>query len=86
MTLEEFIDKEAPTYGGCMLCLARYKANIYDHEAKKEEEKIKEEYMLVERYKIASGDAFFVNKKFYYDYEFAWNEEMPWEVIYKKDV
>ena len=83
MTLDEFLDKETPQYGGCMLCLAKYKIKDYDFDTHTSVDKPREEYMLVERHKIANGDMFSVNKRFFYDYDFAWDENAPWEILYK---
>lgn len=71
MKFEEFLNKETPTEGGCMLCLAKY------------EDRHREEYMLVERLKCANGDIFLINKRFHYDYDFTWDEQTPWEILYK---
>jgi len=74
MKFDEFLDKETPKEGGCMLCLVKYKVNGHP----------KDEYMLVERHKCANGDVFTINKKFDYDYGFMWDEQTPWEILYKK--
>ena len=84
MKLLDFLNKETPPDGGCMVCLARYRVKDFDFDSKKEVDKIREEYMLVERRKIMNGDAFTINKRFHYDYDFAWNEDIPWTVLYKK--
>ena len=47
MKLIDFLNKETPTYGGCMLCFATY---YNDGE--------KTKYLLIERVKSASGDMF----------------------------
>ena len=86
MTFEEFLNKETPKEGGCMVCLARYKKKDYDLDLKKDVEKTREEYMLVERHKCANGEVFTINKKYYYDYDFIWDETMPWTVLYKREV
>lgn len=85
MTFEEFLKKETPRDGGCMLCLARYKVRYYDCLDDGYAEKIKEEYMLVERHNIANGDMFNINKRLFYDYDFTWDEQAPWEILYKKE-
>ncbi len=85
MTFEEFLNKETPGYGGCMVCLAKYKIKNYDPNINDYTYKPKEEYMLVERWKIANGDLFIINKRQSYDYDFTWDEETPWEILYKKE-
>lgn len=77
MKLIDFLNKEVPKEGGCMVCLAKYKAMNYNP---------REEYMLIERQKCPNGDIFIINKRFYYDYEFAWDEQTPWEILYKKEI
>ena len=87
MTLKEFLDKETPKDGGCMLCLAKYKQKGHDHETEKYIfEPTIEEYMLVERRTISNGDMFLINGRFYYDFDFAWDGETPWEILYKRKV
>ncbi len=83
MKFEEFLNKETPKKGGCMLCLAKYKVKGYTHPDIKAD-CYKEEYMLVERHGAANGDVFTINKRFHYDYDFAWDEQAPWEILYKK--
>lgn len=85
MTFEEFLNKETPGYGGCMVCLAKYKLKNYDPDTHDFTYKPKEEYMLVERWKIANGDMFIINKRQSFDYDFTWDEETPWEILYKKE-
>lgn len=79
MKFDEFLNKETPNEGGCMLCLAKYNLDIQAYEYRP-----REEYMLVERHKCANGDVFTINKKYHYDYNFAWDEQTPWEILYKK--
>ena len=85
MTFKEFLNKETPGYGGCMVCLAKYKIKNYDSNINDFTYKPKEEYMLVERWKIANGDMFIINKRQSYDYDFTWDEETPWKILYKKE-
>lgn len=85
MTLLEFLKKETPTYGGCMVCLAMYPFRTFDLDKNEYVDVVKKEYMLVERHKIANGDMFNINKRFYYDYDFTWDEQTPWEILYKKE-
>ena len=86
MTFKEFLDKETPKDGGCMLCIAKYKEKRYDHETEKYIFEPIEDYMLVERKTISNGDMFIINNAFYYDYDFTWDEETPWEILYKREV
>lgn len=80
MTFEEFLNKETPKEGGCMLCLAKYNPDIQAYEYHP-----REDYMLVERHKCANGEVFTINKRYHYDYNFTWDEETPWEILYKKE-
>ena len=86
MTFDEFLNKEAPKEGGCMVCLAKYKTKDYNPDLKAYVYRPREEYMLVERHKCANGDVFTINKRFHYDYDFTWDETMPWEILYKKEI
>ena len=85
MTLLEFLKKETPAEGGCMVCLAKYPSRKLDRNKNEFVSVVKEEYMLVERYTIANGEMFNINKRFFYDYDFTWDETMPWEILYKKE-
>ena len=85
MTLYDFLNKETPSYGGCMLCLAKYKRRDWNPDKKEEVDELREEWMLVERVKISNGDMFTVNTRFFYDFEFAWDEKNPWEIRYKAE-
>ena len=86
MKFDEFLNKETPKKGGCMVCLARYKQKDYNLDTQADEYIPREEYMLVERHKSTNGDVFTVNKRFHYDYDFTWDETMPWTVLYKREV
>jgi hypothetical protein len=86
MTFNEFLNKETPKEGGCMVCLAKYKVKDYNSDIQAYEYHPKEEYMLVERHKCANGDIFTINKRYYYDYDFTWDEQTPWEILYKKEI
>lgn len=83
MKFEEFLNKETPTEGGCMLCLAKYKVKEYNPDIQEYEYLPKEEYMLVERRKCANADLFTINGRFCFNYDFTWDEETPWEILYK---
>lgn len=85
MTFNEFLNKETPKEGGCMVCLAKYQEKKFDRNKNEFVPVVKEEYMLVERHKIANGEMFYVNKRFFYDYDFTWDGETPWEILYKKE-
>ena len=75
MKLIDFLNKETPTYGGCMLCFATYYNNG---------EKTK--YLLIERVKSASGDMFIINCRLFYDYNYVWDSKTKnWEILYKKE-
>ena len=86
MTFEEFLNKETPKEGGCMLCLAKYKADEHNSDIRELEHRPREEYMLVERHKCINGDVFTINGRYHYDYDFTWDEETPWEILYKKEI
>ena len=85
MTLLEFLKKETPAEGGCMVCLAKYPSRAFDRNKKEFVSVVKEEYMLVERHTISNGEMFTINKRFHYDYDFTWDEQTPWEILYKKE-
>ena len=68
----EFLDKETPTYGGCMVC------QTFNHNGK-------QDLLLVERRKFATGDGFTINMRFWHDYDFLWDVEKPWEILWKYD-
>lgn len=71
--LYEFLLKETPDEGGCMLCLVTYKINDYDLK----------EYFLIERHNISNGVMFTINGRFFFDYEFVWTYENHWNILYK---
>ena len=76
MKLIDFLNKETPTYGGCMLCFATYH---------NDGEKTK--YLLIERVKSTSGDMFIINSRLFYDYNYVWEgKTKDWEILYKKEV
>ena len=76
MKLIDFLNKETPTYGGCMLCFATYH---------NDGEKTK--YLLIERVKSVSGDMFIINSRLFYDYNYVWEgKTKDWEILYKKEV
>lgn len=72
MKYDDFLEKETPGEGGCMLCEGI-------------NEKSKTEFFLVQRRHASNGDIFVVNSYFHYDYAFLWNEENPWKILYKKE-
>ncbi len=87
MKFKEFLDKEVPGEGGCMVCLAKYNMSLFDSEQDKNVLKEKKEYFLIERYKIANGYIFTINKRPYYDYDFTWEDKTSdWEILYKKEI
>ena len=67
--LNAFLQKETPTYGGCMVCKT-LNGNRLD-------------FLLIERVKIANGDSFLINHGFWYDYDFLWDENNPWKILWK---
>ena len=69
MTLKEFLDKETPPEGGCMLVAIPRKDGRL-------------EYLLIERFKTGTGVMFTINDHLYYDYNFMWDNN--WEIIYKR--
>lgn len=71
MKLIDFLNKEVPNEGGCIVCLAKYMVKDYNPDIQAYEYNPREEYMLIERYKCANSDIFTINKKFHYDYDFA---------------
>lgn len=78
MKLIDFLNKETPTYGGCMLCLATY--SLFNNREKTK-------YLLIERSKSASGDMFIINNRLFYDYDYVWdNKTKDWEILYKKEI
>lgn len=87
MKYTEFLDKETPSYGGCMVCLATYESTKYDDVEHKTVPYEKKEYLLVERHKCANGDIWTINKRPYYDYDFTWEKKVgDWEILYKKEI
>ena len=82
----DFLLKETPEEGGCMLCLVTYKVHDYDLKEKKTILKDRTEYFLIEKHNISNGVMFTINKRFFYDYDFVWKNENHWEIIYKNNV
>lgn len=82
----DFLLKETPEEGGCMLCLVTYK--IYDYDLKEKKNVLKEwkEYFLIEKHNISNGVMFTINGRFYFDYYFVWENENHWEILYKNNV
>lgn len=74
----EFLDREVPQEGGCMLCKVVSKAK----KVLTEEEYDKIDYFVIVRLTIANGFMFLINSRFWYDYKFLFDNE--WEVIYKR--
>lgn len=71
--MEEFLNKETPTYGGCMVCRAIGEDN-------------RQQLLLIERHKFANGDGFTINMRMFYDYDFLWEERKEdWKVLWKYD-
>ena len=65
-----FLEKETPTYGGCMVC-----------KVKRDDKS--PEILLIQRYKFANGDGFTINRRMFYDYDFIWRENPNWEILWK---
>jgi len=80
--------KETPEEGGCMLCLVTYDFKDYSIEEKKYVLKERKEYFLVQKREIANGYMFTMNGRFFYDYDFIWENgnKNNWEILYKKNV
>ena len=86
MKFIEFLNKETPSYGGCMLCLATYDKREYSVTKDEDVYKERQEYLLIERHKCANGDIWTINSRPYYDYEFVWVRKVKdWEILYKKE-
>ena len=82
----DFLLKETPEEGGCMLCLVTYKSKEYNIDEMKYILKDKKEYFLIEKHYISNGVMFTINGRFYFDYEFVWENENHWEILYKNNV
>ena len=82
----DFLLKETPEEGGCMLCLVTYKIYVYDLKEEKNVLEDRKEYFLIEKHNISNGVMFTINKKLFYDYEFVWKNENHWEILYKNNV
>lgn len=71
--LEQFLNKETPTYGGCMVCRAIDENN-------------RQQLLLIERHKFANGDGFTINMRMFYDYDFLWEGKVgDWKILWKYD-
>lgn len=87
MEYTEFLNKETPAAGGCMLCLAKCMETKYDIYQKKHVTVEKQEYFLIERHTITNGDLFTLNKRPYYEYQYDWDHRVrDWEILYKKEI
>ena len=87
MEYKEFLNKETPADGGCMLCLAKYMETEYDVYQKKQVTVETQEYFLIERHKCSNGDIFTINKYPYYEYQYDWDRCVcDWEILYKKEI
>ena len=86
--VKEFLEKETPNEGGCMLCLVTYDFTAYDILERKNVTKEHKDYMLIEKVNISNGDMFTINGRFFYDYSFIWENDNPntWEILYKREV
>lgn len=73
-----FLNREVPQEGGCMLCKVVHK----QYRITEEREVDVIDYLVIERHKTSNGDTFTINDRFWYDYENLFNVE--WEVIYKR--
>ena len=84
----DFLMKETPDEGGCMLCLVTYDFSEYSIKEQKSVVKERKEYFLVQKHKIANGYMFTINGRFFYDYDFIWNDgnKNHWEILYKRNV
>ena len=71
--LEKFLDKETPTYGGCMVCLVVDGRN-------------RSWKLLIERHKAADCDIFTINSRLFYEYDFLWEDTAgDWKILWKYD-
>ena len=61
MTYREFLDKETPKEGGCMVCLATYKHTEYNSVRHEDIPIEKNRFLLIERHKCTNGFIFTVN-------------------------
>lgn len=76
MKLIDFLKKETPSYGGCMVCLSTYNDDYQERTV----------YLLVERVETKTGDMFTINGRLFYDYNYAWDYKVKdWEILYKKE-
>jgi hypothetical protein len=85
--VKEFLERETPQDGGCMLCLVTYKYMKYDLEKRCDVEKDVKDYFLIERHNISNGFLFTINTRMHEDYRFVWADgnENHWEILYKKE-
>ena len=87
MKYKEFLEKETPKDGGCMVCLATYEHREYSSVRHEDIPMEKKRFLLIERHKCVNGFIFTVNGDIYYDYEDMWkNRTKDWEVLYKKEL
>lgn len=84
----DFLLKETPEEGGCMLCLVTYKFKTYSLKEQKNVIEDRKEYFLIEKHNISNGVMFTINGRFFYDYDFVWEDgnENHWEILYKNNV
>lgn len=87
MTYREFLDKETPKEGGCMVCLVTYEHIEYSSVRHEEIPMEKKRFLLIERHKCSNGFIFTINGDMYYDYDHMWTDRTKdWEVLYKKEL
>lgn len=86
--VKEFLEKETPNEGGCMLCLVTYNFTNYSILEQKEVTKEHKEYMLIEKRNVSNGVMLTINGRFHFDYDFIWENDNPntWEILYKREV
>ena len=68
--MSAFLEKETPTYGGCMVCKVKRADRSPD-------------MLLIQRHKFANGDGFTINMRMSYEYDFVWKENPNWEILWK---
>ncbi len=71
--MKQFLNKETPMYGGCMVCRAIDKND-------------RQYLLLIERFKFSNCDGFTINMRMFYDYDSLWEEKKEdWKILWKYD-
>ena len=75
----EFLDKNHPGYGECMVC----KCVLPTKEGSSNEEQNKIYYFCIEKHKLSEKmDNYTINWRLWYDFLYFWKGD-NWEIIYK---